>query len=41
MVAVAISGEQHSVGLKMVTDFFDLVGWNTYYPSTNTPTTSS
>ena len=40
MAAVTANAEQHNIGLKMVTDFFELRGWNTFFLGTNTPSTS-
>jgi methanogenic corrinoid protein MtbC1 len=39
-VAVAVSGELHEIGLKMVSDFFEMDGWDVYYLGSNTPTKS-
>ncbi|MEJ6950822.1 cobalamin-dependent protein [Natronospora cellulosivora (SeqCode)] len=40
ILALAVSGEQHNIGLMMVRDMFELNGWNTYYLGTNTPASS-
>jgi MerR family transcriptional regulator, light-induced transcriptional regulator len=37
LVAACVSGEQHEVGIRMVTDFFEMDGWDTYYLGANTP----
>ncbi|WP_051341047.1 cobalamin-dependent protein [Azospirillum halopraeferens] len=38
LVATCISGEQHEIGIRMVADFFEMDGWDTYYVGANTPT---
>jgi len=38
MVAATIGGELHEIGIRMVSDFFEMDGWNTYYLGANTPT---
>ena len=40
MVATSVGGELHEIGIRMVTDFFELNGWDTYYLGANTPTDS-
>lgn len=40
LVATSISGELHELGIRMVTDFFEMEGWNTYYLGANTPNES-
>lgn len=30
MVATCVSGEMHDLGIRMVTDFFEIEGWNVY-----------
>ena len=40
MVATSVSGELHELGLRMVTDFFEMEGWDTYYLGANTPAAS-
>ena len=37
MVATSISGELHELGIRMVSDFFEMEGWNTFYLGANTP----
>jgi methanogenic corrinoid protein MtbC1 len=37
MVATAVGGELHEVGIRMVADFFEMAGWDTYYLGANTP----
>jgi methanogenic corrinoid protein MtbC1 len=40
IVAVTSIGESHYLGLRMVADFFEMEGWNSYYLGINTPTDS-
>jgi methanogenic corrinoid protein MtbC1 len=40
MVAASIGGELHEIGIRMVADFFEMDGWDTYYMGANTPTSS-
>ena len=40
MVATSVAGELHEIGLRMVADFFEMEGWDTYYVGANTPTQS-
>ena len=37
LVAAAIEGNQHEVGLRMVTDLFEMQGWRTVYLGANVP----
>ena len=37
LVACSISGELHEMGIRMVTDFFEMDGWDTYYFGANMP----
>ena len=37
MVACSISGELHEMGIRMVSDFFEIEGWDTYYLGANMP----
>ena len=37
MVACSISGELHEMGIRMVCDFFEMDGWDTYYLGANMP----
>jgi len=37
LVATCVGGELHEIGLRMVTDFFEMEGWDTYYLGANTP----
>lgn len=40
MVAASVGGELHEIGIRMVADFFEMDGWDTYYLGANTPTDS-
>lgn len=40
MVMTCVAGELHEVGARMVADYFEMDGWNTYYLGANTPTTA-
>ncbi len=35
-VATSVSGELHELGIRMVSDFFEMEGWNTYYLGAST-----
>jgi len=37
MVTTCVSGELHELGARMVTDFFEMSGWDTYYLGANMP----
>jgi methanogenic corrinoid protein MtbC1 len=37
MIGCAVSGELHEMGIRMLTDFFELEGWDTYYLGANMP----
>lgn len=37
LVAMCVSGELHEVGVRMVADFFEMDGWDTYYLGASTP----
>jgi methanogenic corrinoid protein MtbC1 len=40
LVAACVGGELHELGARMVADFFELDGWDTYFLGANTPTDS-
>lgn len=40
LVATCVGGELHEIGIRMVADFFEMEGWDTYYLGANTPTES-
>jgi methanogenic corrinoid protein MtbC1 len=37
-VGTCVGGELHEMGVRMVADFFEMDGWDTYYLGANTPT---
>lgn len=37
MVATCVSGDLHEIGLRMVADFFEMEGWDTFYIGANAP----
>ncbi len=37
LVSACVGGELHEIGIRMVTDFFEMEGWDTYYLGANTP----
>ncbi|WP_256711278.1 B12-binding domain-containing protein [Paenibacillus sp. FSL H7-0331] len=37
MVAACVGEELHEIGLRMVCDFFEMDGWDTYYLGANVP----
>ena len=39
-VGACVGGELHELGVRMVSDFLELDGWNTYYLGANTPNQS-
>ncbi len=39
-VGTCVGGELHELGVRMVSDFLELDGWNTYYLGANTPSES-
>ncbi|MGM0401803.1 MAG: cobalamin-dependent protein [Chloroflexota bacterium] len=40
LVATSVGGELHEIGMRMVADFMQMQGWDTYYVGANTPTGS-
>ncbi|MBN1813719.1 MAG: cobalamin-dependent protein, partial [Anaerolineae bacterium] len=40
LVATCVGGELHEIGARMVADFFEMEGWDTYFLGANTPTES-
>jgi len=36
-IGACVGGELHEIGLRMVCDFFEMDGWDTYYLGANTP----
>jgi len=39
LVACSVSNELHEIGIRMVSDFFEMDGWDTYYMGSNMPDT--
>ena len=37
IVTACVGGELHEIGARMVADFFEMAGWNTFYLGANTP----
>ena len=37
LIATSVSGELHEIGIRMVSDFFEMEGWDTYFYGANTP----
>lgn len=37
MVATAVCGDMHEIGVRMIADVFELHGWNTHYLGANVP----
>lgn len=40
IVATSVAGELHELGVRMVADFFEMEGWDSYYLGANTPAAS-
>jgi methanogenic corrinoid protein MtbC1 len=40
LVATCVGGELHEIGARMVADFFEMDGWDTYFLGANMPTDS-
>lgn len=40
LVATCVGGDLHEIGVRMVADFFEMEGWDTYYLGANSPTPS-
>ncbi len=40
LVAACVGNELHEIGVRMVADFFELAGWDTFYLGANTPAES-
>ena len=38
LVAACVQGDLHEIGLRIVSDFFEIEGWDTFYLGANTPT---
>jgi len=37
LVATCVAGDLHEIGVRMVADFFEMEGWDTFYLGANTP----
>jgi methanogenic corrinoid protein MtbC1 len=37
LVATCVTGDMHEIGIRMISDFFEMEGWSTYYLGANTP----
>jgi MerR family transcriptional regulator, light-induced transcriptional regulator len=40
LVATCVAGDLHEIGLRMVADFFEMEGWDTYFLGANVPIAS-
>jgi methanogenic corrinoid protein MtbC1 len=40
LIAACVNSELHEIGVRMVADFFEIEGWDTYYMGANTPDSS-
>ena len=40
LIATCVAGDLHEIGVRMVADFFEMAGWNTFYLGANTPHSS-
>lgn len=40
LVATCVAGDLHEIGVRMVSDFFEIEGWDTFYLGANTPAAS-
>lgn len=40
IVATCVSGDLHEIGVRMVSDFFEMDGWNSHYLGANVPAAS-
>ncbi len=40
LVATCVGEELHEIGMRMVSDFFEMAGWDTFYLGANMPTSS-
>lgn len=40
LVATCVGGDLHEIGVRMVSDFFEMEGWDTFYIGANAPTQS-
>lgn len=40
LAALSSGGERHTIGIRMISDLFEIEGWDTYFLGSNTPTKS-
>jgi len=40
LISLSTSGDSHNIGIRMVTDFFEIDGWDTYFLGSDVPTQS-
>ncbi|MGZ5244168.1 MAG: cobalamin-dependent protein [Bacteroidia bacterium] len=40
IVSACVEGDYHEIGIRMVSDFFEMEGWDTFHLGANTPTPS-
>jgi MerR family transcriptional regulator, light-induced transcriptional regulator len=40
MVATCVGGDLHEIGIRMIADFFEIAGWDTFYLGANVPSDS-
>lgn len=40
IITASIGGELHEIGVRMVADFFEMHGWDSYYMGANTPSSA-
>jgi methanogenic corrinoid protein MtbC1 len=40
LVATCVGSERHEIGMRIVADFFEMAGWDTYFLGANTPVES-
>lgn len=40
LVATSVGGELHEIGIRIVADFFEMEGWDSYYLGANSPATA-
>ena len=40
IIATSIGGELHEIGVRIIADFFEMEGWDTYYLGANSPTSA-
>jgi MerR family transcriptional regulator, light-induced transcriptional regulator len=41
LVSTSVGGDLHEIGMRMVSDFFEMEGWDTFYLGANTPTSGT